>query len=75
MALIKKFDIEESQNTSIHEPVHRATFRKFSKENGATYLQMTTYGRSSREQPEKASQSIQLSPEAIAQLKEILAGV
>lgn len=52
---IKK--IEKSRNT-IHEKVH-ATYTIFEME-GEKYVQIDTYGRIDRENPEKISQSFQL---------------
>ena len=40
--------------------------------SGRKYLQLDTYGSSKREIPGKKSQSIRFSPEALAQLKEVL---
>ena len=40
---------------------------------GVRYLQLDTYGSSERMMKDKKSQSLRLSPEAIAQLKEIIA--
>ena len=40
---------------------------------GKQYLQIDTYGSVSRQMPGKKSQSLRLSPEAIRQLREILA--
>ena len=42
---------------------------------GRKWLQLDTYGSIDREMPGKKSQSIRLSPEAIAQLKGILATI
>jgi len=39
---------------------------------GRKYLQLDTYGSSNRQIPGKVSQSIQFSPEAIKQLKELI---
>lgn len=40
--------------------------------NGQIYLNIRTYGSVNREQPENMSQKLQLGPEAIEQLKQIL---
>lgn len=52
---IKK--IEKSRNT-IHEKVH-TTYSVF-ESDGEKYVQLDTYGRIDRENPEKISQSLQI---------------
>ena len=49
--------IDKYRNT-IHEKVH-ATYTVF-EQNGTKYVQLDTYGRIDRENPEKISQSFQL---------------
>lgn len=72
MALIKKFDIEQSSRTIVHKPVHRATIRLFESDDGKKVVNVSMYGSASRKKPDGISQSIQFGPEAIAQLKRIL---
>lgn len=48
------------------------TYDIVTDESGKKYLQLDTYGSSKREIPGKKSQSIRFSPEALAQLKEVL---
>jgi hypothetical protein len=43
--------------------------------NGEIYLNIRTYGSAAREHPNDMSQKLQLGPDAIAQLKRILAEV
>lgn len=56
--------------TQIHAEVKLAR-----SPNGQTYLNIRTYGSVNREKPESLSQKLQLGPEAIEQLKRILAEV
>lgn len=67
LASIEK--IEKYRNT-IHEKVH-ATYTVFEME-GKKYVQIDTYGRIERENPEKISQSIQLDKEAACFLIDVL---
>lgn len=61
--------IEKNKNT-VHEKV-RATYTVF-QADGEKYVQLDTYGRIGRENPEKISQSIQLDSEAAKFLVDIL---
>lgn len=61
--------IEKSRNI-VHEKVH-ATYTVF-QADGEKYVQLDTYGRIGRENPEKISQSIQLDSETARFLIEIL---
>jgi len=63
----EKFRLDPTQ---IHAEVKFANSR-----TGETYLNIRTYGSEDREKPNIASQKLQLGPEAIAQLKRILAEV
>lgn len=71
MARVDELAAKDIIRASVHEPVH-ATFHVF-EEAGATYLQIDTYGSSSRAVPSKVSQSLQFGPEGIAALRKILA--
>lgn len=64
---IKK--IEKNRNT-IHEKVH-ATYTVFEMD-GEKYVQIDTYGRIDRENPEKISQSIQFDKETATFLVNLL---
>ena len=48
MALIKKFDIEQSDLTNVHKPVHRATIRVFEADNGKKYIALRSFGQATR---------------------------
>lgn len=61
--------IEKYRNT-IQEKVH-ATYTVFKKDD-KKYVQIDTYGRIGRENPEKVSQSIQLDKDAAQFLVDIL---
>lgn len=61
--------IEKNRNT-IHEKVH-ATYTVF-EADGEKYVQIDTYGRIGRENPEKISQSVQLDKDAAQFLVDIL---
>lgn len=61
--------IEKSRNI-LHEKVH-ATYTTF-QADGKKYVQLDTYGRIGRENPEKLSQSIQLDSETAKFLVDIL---
>jgi hypothetical protein len=50
-----------------------ATYSIVISKNSEKFLQIDTYGSSDRQEQAKKSQSIRFSPEAIKQLKEILA--
>lgn len=71
MALVTRMDEITMERNQVHEPVE-ATFCTFRTAEGTTYLQIDTYGSQRRQLRGKKSQSIQLSPEAIAQLREII---
>ena len=67
MAQIRKenFDRIEKNRNMVHDAVY-ATYTVF-EQNGEHYLQIDTYGKSGRENPDKISQSIQINKE-IAQV-------
>lgn len=60
----------EKQRNSIHEEAP-ATYTVF-VENGETYFQIDTYGRTGREHPEKISQSIQLNKDSARRIAKLL---
>lgn len=61
--------IEKNRNT-IHEKVH-TTYTVF-ETDGEKYVQLDTYGRIDRENPEKISQSVQLDRSSAEFLVDIL---
>ena len=60
----------EKNTNYIHDRVN-ATYTVFEK-NGKKYLQIDTYGRIERENPEKISQSIQLDKETARFLTDLI---
>ena len=58
MAMIRKFVERSMERNSIHDEIE-ARYSIFERD-GRSFLQIDTYGRKSREMPEKKSQSIQL---------------
>ncbi len=70
MAMIKKFVERSMERNSIHDEIE-ARFAIFERD-GRSFLQIDTYGRDSREMPEKKSQSIQLDRESGLELFKIL---
>jgi hypothetical protein len=71
MALIAKFEERDIGNGRVHEPVD-CGYRAFSVQGARVILQLETYGRSTRVQPGKVSQSIQLDEDAAGELIRIL---
>ncbi len=70
MALIKRFDERYMERNSIHDGIE-ARYSIFERD-GRSFLQIDTYGRASREMPEKKSQSIQLDRDSGLELLKIL---
>lgn len=70
MALIKQFKKSSMERNSVHDGIEAeyAVFEYDSK----VFVQIDSFGRSSREIPGKKSQTIQLDRDAAAQLYEIL---
>ena len=60
----------EKQRNTIHDPVY-ATYTVFESDVGK-YLQIDTYGRIERENPEKISQSFQLTRDDAQRLVKLL---
>ena len=71
MALVKTLEQITMERNSVHGEVE-ATYCWFSDDDGQRYLQIDTFGSKDRENPGKQSQSIQLGPEGLAQLRDIL---
>lgn len=70
MALIRKLEPITLERESRHSKV-RCTYSIIQDDEGRS-LQIDTYGSAHRKILDKKSQSIRFSPEAIAQLREIL---
>ena len=71
MALIAKFEERDIGTGRVHDPVE-CGYHVFSAHGGRMILQLETYGRSTRAEPGKVSQSLQLDEEAAGQLIRIL---
>ena len=70
MALIRSFKEKPMDRNSIHDEIE-ATYTAFERD-GRTFIQIDSYGRSTRDIPGKKSQSIQLDRQGAAELFEIL---
>ena len=72
MAQINLQDIERVDKTrnTVHEKVH-ASYTVF-EVDGEKYVQLDTYGRCGRENPEKISQSVQFDIETAKYIADIL---
>ena len=70
MATVRKFEVEEMNNAQPHDEVERAVVRLVDcgKER---FIQIDTYGRSSREVPGKLSQTTRLDRAAFEKLVEL----
>ncbi len=72
MALVKNITHQPLERESKHTDVE-CTFDVVIDSDGRKCLQLDTYGSNQREIKGKKSQSLRLTPEAIAQLKSIFA--
>ena len=70
MALIRKFSRKEMDRNSVHDQID-ATYSAFNRD-GRVFLLIDSYGRATRDMPDKKSQTIQLSEESARQLFDIL---
>ncbi|MRR53953.1 MAG: methionyl-tRNA formyltransferase [Deltaproteobacteria bacterium] len=70
MAIVRRFDKIEFDVPGKHTEVN-ATYAIIGDKNGEKFLQIDTYGSSSRQIKGKKSQSIRLSQEALDQLFKI----
>ena len=70
MAIVRKLEKVELERDSKHTEVN-ATYCIVTDNSGNKYLQIDTYGSASRKIPNKKSQSIRFSKEAILKLKQI----
>lgn len=71
MALIKKLEKIEKQRNTVHDEVE-STYTIFTDFIGNKFLQIDTYGSTSRQFRGKVSQSIQLSKESARELLNII---
>lgn len=67
---LENIDRIEKERVSIHEKA-RSTYFVF-EENGTKFLQIDMYGKSTRDNPEKISQSIQIDESAARYLVNLL---
>jgi hypothetical protein len=70
MAIVRKLKRITLEHGSSHSEAN-CTYSIIQDDNGKS-LQIDTYGSAYRKMPDKKSQSIRFSPEAIAQLRQIL---
>ena len=71
MALVTRLEPLELNRETVHEEVAAARYATF-KVNGRTLVQINTYGKLGRKNPENVSQSIQLDREGAEALVGIL---
>lgn len=71
MAIVRKLKRITLEHDSRHSEVN-STYSIIQDDDGRS-LQIDTYGSAHRKMPDKKSQSIRFSPEAITQLRKILA--
>jgi hypothetical protein len=71
MALITKIESVVLERDVPHKQV-RCTFSVVSGDNGEKYLQLDTYGSATRVMPDKKSQSLRFTTEALQELLEII---
>lgn len=72
MAIVRRLKPINLERDAPHREVE-CTYSIIHDDDGRTYLQLDTYGSSERQFPGKKSQSIRFAPEAIQQLKSLLA--
>ena len=70
MARIETFEPGDMERPQVHDPIG-ARYYLFERD-GRRLFQMNTYGRATRDMPEKVSQSIQLDERAARELVGIL---
>ncbi len=71
MAIVRRLERVTLERDTQHTEVE-GTYSVVTDDTGRRYLQVDTYGSGTRKLRGKKSQSIRFSPEAIAQLREIL---
>ena len=72
MAIVRHLKRLTLERDSMHSEVKDCTYSIVQGDDGRKSLQIDTYGSAYRKMPDKKSQSIRFSPEAIAQLRKIL---
>jgi len=72
MAIVRKLTPMALERDSAHSEVE-CPYSIVTDSAGKKYLQIDTYGSTKRQIPGKKSQSIRFAPEALSQLKRILA--
>jgi hypothetical protein len=72
VAIVRKLDSLSLERDSTHTEVE-CTYSIIIDDEGRKYLQVDTYGSTARQIPGKKSQSIRFAPEAVTQLKAVLA--
>jgi hypothetical protein len=72
MAIVRQLEPLALERDAPHREVE-CTYSIVHDDSGRKYLQLDTYGSSARQFPGKKSQSIRFAPEAIKQLKSLLA--
>jgi hypothetical protein len=72
MALVRELKELKLERDAPHDEVD-CTYSIILGDQGKRYLQIDTYGSKRRQMPGKKSQSLRLSPEAIQQLRRVLA--
>lgn len=73
MAVVRSLRRITLEGNSAHSEVKECTYSIVTGNDGRKSLQIDTYGSAQRKMPDKKSQSIRFSPEAIDQLRTILA--
>jgi hypothetical protein len=72
MAIVRRLEPRALDRDTRHSEVE-CTYSIIHDDKGGQYLQVDTYGSNVRQIPGKKSQSIRFAPEAIRQLKALLA--
>jgi hypothetical protein len=71
MAIVRKLTHKVLERDVPHRDVD-CTYSVVHDDDGRKYLQLDTYGSTERKMPNKKSQSLRFSPEAIVELKALL---
>jgi len=72
MAIVRKLNRIVLERDSKHTEVKDCTYSIIQGDDGRRSLQIDTYGSVYRKMPDKKSQSIRFTPEALEQLRHIL---
>ena len=72
MAIVRNLKRISLERDSTHSEVKDCTYAIIQGDDGRKSLQIDTYGSAFRKMPDKKSQSIRFSPEALDQLRHIL---